>query len=81
MFVFCKFPDGKNRTEEAQIHPEYTFDVFLCVTILIEQRENIFLCQDMADLVQLVCRYVTGTSTVYTSYLLNLQICFCSFNF
>ena len=47
------------------MNPDFTFDVFLCVTILIENRGSIFKCTDASDVYQLTSRY--GISSMKTA--------------
>ena len=47
---------GKSRAAEVQVNADFTFDVFMCVTLLIKNRDKIFQCVDTADIIQFVCR-------------------------
>ena len=47
---------GTDRIVEAPLNVEYTFDVFMCVSILMEHRATIFQCTDAADVFQFICR-------------------------
>ncbi|KAI0239163.1 GTPase-activating protein GYP7 [Lamellibrachia satsuma] len=45
---------GTSRIVEAPLNIEYTFDVFMCVSILMEHRDAIFQCTDAAEVFQFI---------------------------
>lgn len=45
---------GKSRIEEAPVNTEFTFELFLCVAILIEYRDKLFKCADATDIFQCI---------------------------
>ena len=47
---------GMNRIVEAPMNAGYTFDVFMCVSILMEHRTAIFQCTDASDVFQFIWR-------------------------
>ncbi len=47
---------GSNRVEEPAANTDFTFDVFVCVTILVQYRDEIFSCEDPAAVFQLFAR-------------------------
>ncbi|KAK2149899.1 hypothetical protein LSH36_432g00021 [Paralvinella palmiformis] len=46
--------DGTTRVADAIANPDFTFDVFMCVTILIQYRDDVFFCSEMCEVFQLI---------------------------
>lgn len=46
---------GKNKLEVPISNSDFTFDVFMCATILIMKRALLFDCKDASDVFQLIC--------------------------
>ncbi|XP_013401563.1 TBC1 domain family member 15 [Lingula anatina] len=45
---------GKVRIEESPYNPSYTFELFLCVAVLVENRKKIFKCTDGVEIFQFI---------------------------
>ena len=58
------FAGGKNRLEESPQNSKYTFDVFMCVSILTRHRDALFRCVDAAQVFEFVCRSDIGSHSV-----------------
>ncbi|CAH1788233.1 unnamed protein product [Owenia fusiformis] len=46
--------EGKVRNAEVTVNTEFTFDLFMCVTVLMEHREKLFRCTDPAEIFQVI---------------------------
>ena len=49
-------PGGTSQIVETPSSPDFTFEVFMCVTLLLQNRKVIFDCQDCSDLFAFVSR-------------------------
>lgn len=55
---FLLFAEDSAESELQAINTDFTFELFICAAILLENRESLLKCQDEVQLIQFTSRFV-----------------------
>lgn len=60
MICFCvvMFTDDSSECELQAINTDFTFELFICAAILLENRESLLRCRDDVQLIHFTSRFV-----------------------
>lgn len=52
------FAEDNSESELQAINTDFTFELFICAAILLENRESLLQCRDEVQLIQFTSRFV-----------------------
>lgn len=54
----CVSAEDNSESELQAINTDFTFELFICAAILLENRESLLHCRDEVQLIQFTSRFV-----------------------
>lgn len=55
------FAEDSSESNLQAINTDFTFELFICAAILLENRESLLRCRDDVQLIQFTSRFVSKT--------------------
>lgn len=51
-------PENRSKTEPPAFNTDFTFELFICAAILLDNRESLLQCHDDVQLIQFTSRFL-----------------------